>query len=201
MRASVNRWVSFWMIFNIALLSAIACSGMPAVSDTGSTSADTVVKKDAVTESDVTLSVGISVGQRIPEFIINLTEGRSKTSAEILAEGKPVFIYFMATWCPTCRGELKKLKTVYSDYKGKVGFYVVGTDPTETIQELEAYRVQEGQEWVMATAGRGMLANLDIRSQSSKIAFRSDGVIVYRDGFGGGEISKWAQVLQELSEE
>jgi thiol-disulfide isomerase/thioredoxin len=186
-------------IFTIVALSVIACSGTPTESDTGSTSADTFVKKDLESKSEVTLSVGTNVGQRIPEFIINLTEDRSKTSTEILAEGKPVFIYFMATWCPTCRGELKKLKTAYSDYKAKVEFYVVSIDPTETIQELEAYRIQEGQEWVMATAGQGMLAILGIRSQSSKIAFGADGVIVYRDGFADGDISKWTEVLQEIS--
>ena len=44
------------------------------------------------------VEVGYKVGMQAPEFGMSLLEGNRVTSAKLLEEGKPVFIYFHATW-------------------------------------------------------------------------------------------------------
>ncbi len=44
------------------------------------------------------VEVGYKVGMQVPEFGMSLLEGNRVTSAKLLEEGKPVFIYFHATW-------------------------------------------------------------------------------------------------------
>ena len=44
-----------------------------------------------------------------------------------------------------------------------------------------------------------MLRNFNIVKHSVKVAFGTDGVIVYRDGFGKGNAGAWTQVFQDLS--
>jgi hypothetical protein len=90
------------------------------------------------------------------------------------------------------------MKEIYPEYADAVAFYAVGVDPTETIEELEAYRQKQGYPWPMATAGQRMLASLNVRVQSTKIAFGRDGVITYRDGYGKGSDETWRRVFEEL---
>ena len=44
------------------------------------------------------VEVGYKVGMHVPEFGMSLLDGSRITSAGIVDEGKPVFIYFHTTW-------------------------------------------------------------------------------------------------------
>lgn len=44
------------------------------------------------------VEVGYKKGMRIPEFGMSLLDGTRVTSAKLVEEGKPTFIYFHATW-------------------------------------------------------------------------------------------------------
>ena len=80
-----------------------------------------------------------------------------------------------------------------------VNFYIVGSDPSQTLDSLEADRQGEGYPGTVAeTAGSG-LRDLNILQQSTKIALDGNGVIAYRDSFGRGDIGTWSRVLTELA--
>jgi peroxiredoxin len=38
------------------------------------------------------------VGDRAPDFALALTDGSTVTSESLAAAGKPMFLFFMATW-------------------------------------------------------------------------------------------------------
>ena len=44
------------------------------------------------------VKTGNSVGNRVPDFEIRLVDGSAVTSASLLSEGRPVFLFFFATW-------------------------------------------------------------------------------------------------------
>lgn len=44
------------------------------------------------------VEVGYKKGMHIPEFGMSLLDGTRVTSAKLVEEGKPTFIYFHATW-------------------------------------------------------------------------------------------------------
>jgi len=98
-----------------------------------------------------------------------------------------------------CRAELRRLKEIWPDYADSVAFYAVGVDPTEDIEELEAYRVKQGYPWPVAQPGQGMLADFRVTTQSTKVAFASAGVIRYRDGYGRGDDATWRRLFEELA--
>ena len=52
----------------------------------------------------------------------------------------------------------------------------------------------------MAEPAGTMLKDLKVFVQSTKIAVDSQGVIIYRDGYGQGGADTWRQVFQELAE-
>lgn len=78
-------------------------------------------------------------------------------------------------------------------------FYGVGFDPTETLNELEAYR--ERNEFVYQTAvpASRVVPDFGVTVHSTKVALDGSGIIVYRAGKGGGNEAAWRQVFADLA--
>jgi hypothetical protein len=87
---------------------------------------------------------------------------------------------------------------VYPEFKDKVAFYAVGQDPTESVSRLVSAAEDRNYPWPVASAGPGMLRTLNIVSQSSKLAFTTDGEITYKAGYGQGDADRWRQVFEDL---
>ena len=161
--------------------------------------AEAAADSEAQPEPGQTVRVGSQVGERAPRFRLSLADGSTVSSASLVSDGKPVFLFFHATWCPVCRGELSQLKKIYPDFEDQVAFYAVGADPTEDIDDLERNRRAEGYPWPVGVPEAKMVADFRVLAQSTKVAIGSDGVITYRDGYGRGDPGKWRDVFQELA--
>ncbi len=132
-------------------------------------------------------------------YDLRLVDGSTVTSESLLGENKPVFLFFMAAWCPTCRTELRRLKGVWPEFADQVDFYAVGVDPTETMDRLDSYRESQGYPWPVALPSPRMLSDFRVLQQSTKVAIDSDGIITYRDGYGRGNEATWREVFIELA--
>ena len=94
------------------------------------------------------------------------------------------------------------MKSVYPQYADEVNFYAVAVSSSfDSLNRLESNREKNGYPWPVAIAVNESqtLADLNVSKQSTKIAFDSNGVITYRDGFGGGGSDVWTQVFMELA--
>jgi hypothetical protein len=94
------------------------------------------------------------------------------------------------------------LKTIYPEYSGQVNFYAIAVSKNfDNLERLENYRERNGHPWPVANIAdeQSALAELNVAYQSTKIAFDSRGIIIYRDGFGGGGTDTWRQVFTELA--
>ena len=91
------------------------------------------------------------------------------------------------------------MKDIYPGYADDVAFYAVGTDPSESFARLEEYGEDQGYPWPVAEVDRSVLSDFRVVVQSTKVAFDANGVIVYRDGYGGGDEDTWRGVFEQLS--
>ena len=113
----------------------------------------------------------------------------------------------------TCHAELRRLSEISKNKSSKVGFIIVAINPLEDMNEFsEAVILRinnqsgqmlsnmdlSGEDWNIALPLGKMLADLKVRSQSTKIAIDSNGVIVYRDGYGKGDEWLWETVFDKL---
>ena len=112
-RVIIARWV-IGTVAALSLISATACGGdsepsaetqpadttssvsPPPPPPPAATSAPTPAP--APTQALATVKVGHRVGDQAPDYTLALTGDRQITSADLVAEGKPVFILFHATW-------------------------------------------------------------------------------------------------------
>ena len=91
------------------------------------------------------------------------------------------------------------MKDIYPEFADRVDFYMVGQDLSETLEEMERYRVQQGYPWPAAQPPRSMLLDLKVLQQSTKVAINAQGMITYRDGYQGGTDTVWRTVFQKLA--
>jgi hypothetical protein len=50
------------------------------------------------TPEPVSVSVGTSVGETPPAFAFRLVDGAEVASTQLIAAGRPVFMFYFATW-------------------------------------------------------------------------------------------------------
>ena len=108
MRKNLKHWGLLWTGVMFVAILAAACAGdagtsvsVPTSSTVEQGMADvTISPEDAgvMDEPVMTAKVGNTVGEHVPEFVLNLSDGGSVTTSQLLADGKPVFLFFMATW-------------------------------------------------------------------------------------------------------
>ena len=70
---------------------------VPTVATVPQAKADVAPTVDTASQAQ-TVDVGYEVGMRAPEFGMSLLDGSKVTSAGLTDEGKPVFLYFHATF-------------------------------------------------------------------------------------------------------
>ena len=88
---------------------------------------------------------------------------------------------------------------VGTNYDDRVEFYVVGTSPFESIEQLEEDRKEKDLPWPVAYPDEGMLESLSISSQASKIAIGGDGTITHRYGVGRGDYDNWRELFDNIA--
>jgi len=179
---------------SIAILMVFVLSLFGCTSENESAASDLEANQES--ELIDSIVVGTQVGTRIPEFRIIYADESEVTSASLIENGKPVFMFFFTTWCPSCARELAELKEIYPEFTDDVVFISVGVDPTESISDLIKHKDQNDHPWTIAKPLDQMIADLKVTSQSTKIAFNSSGIITYRDGYGKGSKEIWTNWMR-----
>ena len=179
---------------SIAILMVFVLSLFGCTSENESAASDLEANQES--ELIDSIVVGTQVGTRIPEFRIIYADESEVTSASLIENGKPVFMFFFTTWCPSCARELAELKEIYPEFTDDVVVISVGVDPTESISDLIKHKDQNDHPWTIAKPLDQMIADLKVTSQSTKIAFNSSGIITYRDGYGKGSKEIWTNWMR-----
>ena len=96
------------------------------------------------------------LGKPFPDFTVTDTEGNSFTLSEALKDHEAVLINFWATWCGPCNKEFPYLNEAYGKYRDRVAFIALSTEKKDTIEEIEAYRKENGIDFPMARDEGGM---------------------------------------------
>ena len=55
-------------------------------------------KPSSIVEPAPVARIGSAVGERVPDFEVTFLDGSSVSREELAADGRPAFLFFMATW-------------------------------------------------------------------------------------------------------
>lgn len=131
-------------------------------------------------------------------IVFETVDGEELTIEDILSQGKPVVIYFFATWCPTCERDLKALDEVYREEAVRVNVLIVGFDPTETPEQIRAYKESRNYIWPFVEYNKDAIIKYKVVTQSTKIGISKEGEVVFSEGFGALTKDDWKDLFQRL---
>ena len=126
-------------------------------------------------------------GGQAPAWQFTALDG--STHAQEAPEANATVLFFMATWCGSCRSKAPMLAEAQDELAGQgVRFLSVDFDPTESADAIEAWQARYGHDWPHGIdAGLSVQRALGVRTQSSVVVLAADGAIV--EHFGYGQVS------------
>lgn len=84
---------------------------------------------------------GTSMGMLAPDFALKDVDGAQVSLSGY--RGRPVLLFFWATWCPYCRSETESLHNIYETYKSE-GLVVLAVEVGESSADGRSYRSEHG---------------------------------------------------------
>ena len=161
--------------------------------------------KDVPAEGDANahkplLDVGNSKGNLAPDFSVTTTDGKTVTLSELTREGKPVLLYFWASWCPYCKRDLAVANAVYPQYADKVRLVAIDLDLNEGMPVVANYKTTEKHDGMDFAPGyEKVLQDYGVVYTTTKYAIDRNGIILWK---GSGEVGEktWEILLKGLAE-
>jgi peroxiredoxin len=125
-----------------------------------------------------------------PDFNLKTVDGK-QVSLESF-KGKPLVLWFMAAWCPSCVGQAGAIKQVSSEYGNKINVLVIdlwaaqniGQNSqglnAETSNDLHAFIAKNGSpKWNAALDTGGVTIKYGITQVDSTVVVDSNGKILF----------------------
>ena len=90
------------------------------------------------------------------------------------------------------------MSDVYPEFADAVALYIVGSDPSESIEDLAKDQLANNYPGDVATPSGDMIRKLNVLNRSTKLAIDAHGVIISRATYGDGDTNEWRQVFRNL---
>ena len=123
------------------------------------------------------------------------TEGQRHSNAT--AAGEPAVLFFLATWCTSCRAMTQRLAAVHAEVREDVGFYSVSIEANDDHAALEQWKQQYRQPWPHGRdEGYAMARAFGIVAQSSVVVLDAEGRVVQQWGYPGASEAEVRAAVQ-----
>jgi peroxiredoxin len=94
-------------------------------------------------------AIGLMVGKYPPDFtLVNTISGAEVSLSDYM--GRPVILFFWATWCPYCNDEITTLQEIYEAYDEE-GLMVLAVESGGSYAEVAAYESTHGVTFPLLT--------------------------------------------------
>lgn len=123
-----------------------------------------------------------------PGFTLETPEGDIHTLADY--EGRPVLVFFWASWCSVCKAAMPGLEAVYRDFSPQ-GFAILAINTTtqDTLSTAVNYFTSQGYTYIMLLDQDGTAANqYRMRAVPTSVLVGPDGIV--RDVVIGSGVSE-----------
>lgn len=138
----------------------------------------------------------IDVGDAAPPFELETLDGRKVNYNEIKGK-KPMLLVFWATWCPACKEEIPRLKSVYSDFKSKgLSFLAINVGINDSVKKAEKYVEKHGIDYPVAyDEGSSVTRIYRVHGTPTVMVLDKNGIVRYRSSSAPQDLSKHFDAL------
>lgn len=161
-----SKYIVICIIIAAAIAAAISANNMMSSNTNLATSDD--------------LAEGLEIGNKAPDF--SLTDPQKGSITKNNLEGKPLFIFFTATYCTPCQIGAQNLARYDDETSGKAfNVLIVFVDEKETDPQFIEWKNKFGRDdWYIAK-GIEMANTYQVQFLDTKYVFDKNGIIQWVD--------------------
>jgi len=127
---------------------------------------------------DLPPSLGLALGNRAPDFAIDILDGQSLRLAEL--RGKVVLLNFWGTWCGPCRREMPEFQKAYDEWRAQ-GFEILAIAYNDSEAAMRNFRDEYGLSFSLALDVSGDInSSYAIQTRPSSFLLDAEGIILAR---------------------
>jgi peroxiredoxin len=115
-----------------------------------------------------------------PDFEVTTIDGETISLQSSLEEGKPVVIYFTASWCPICAQNWPVLSEVYPEFEDRLTLVAISIDPTDDVETMRALAEEKNFQFPSTHGIPEIMLDYDVDSQATTVGVNRDGNIEFR---------------------
>lgn len=128
-------------------------------------------------------SHALEVGDEVPSFKIKTVDGKSFEMDKLRGKSS-LFLVFWATWCPVCKEEIPKVKSLYLSFNPKgMEFLAINVGINDSEKKVIKYKKKYGLDYPTAfDAGSVVTKSFGVMGTPTIIIVDRQGVVRYKGG-------------------
>jgi len=97
-----------------------------------------------------------------------------------LDEGKPMVIYFTASWCPMCAKNWPAISEVYPEYKDRVNFVAISIDPTDDEEVMTKLAEEKNIHFPLVKGTPQVMIDFGVKTQATTVGVNKEGQVAFQ---------------------
>jgi peroxiredoxin len=135
---------------------------------------------------------------KAPDFEVTTIDGETISLSKSLEEGKPVVIYFTASWCPTCARNWPALSEVYPEFKDDLTLVAISIDPTDTEAVIRKLSEERGFTFPSTAGKPQIMIDFGVSGQATTVGVDREGYIAFKKPGQALDADEYRALFEEL---
>lgn len=144
------------------------------VSCTQSNQSDQVQADSSVDQTQADSNV-----DKAPDFEVTTIDGETISLSQSLEDGKPVVVYFTASWCPTCARNWPAMSEVYPEFEDRLTMVAISIDPTDTEEVMRNLSEEKNFQFPSTAGHPEIMIDFGVSGQATTVGVDKDGNIAF----------------------
>ena len=117
---------------------------------------------------------------KAPDFEVTTINGEIISLSQSLEDGKPVVVYFTASWCPTCARNWPALSEVYPEFEDRLTMVAISIDPTDTEEVIRKLSEDRNFTFPSTKGHPEIMVDFGVSGQATTVGVDRDGNIAFK---------------------
>ena len=115
-----------------------------------------------------------------PDFEVKTLDGETVSLQKSLDKGKPVVVYFTASWCPTCARNWPVLSEVYPEFEDRLTLVAISIDPTDTEEVMRNLAAERNFRFPSTKGHPDIMVDFGVDRQATTVGVNLEGDIAFK---------------------